>query len=49
LLHQSLPPTAGQNDMEKTVADSEKERWPLESAIREAFVPVTHTISIAAE
>ena len=40
---------AGQNDMEKTVADSEKERWPLESAIREAFVPVTHTISIAAE
>jgi hypothetical protein len=39
----------GQANMEKTAADSEKERWHLAAAIREAFVPVTHTISIMPE
>jgi lysophospholipase L1-like esterase len=37
---------AGKADMEKTVADSEQERAPLVAAIKEAFVPVTHTLTI---
>ena len=37
---------AGQADMEKTAADSERERAPLAAAIQEAFVPVTHTLVI---
>lgn len=37
---------AGKADMEKTVADSEKERAILVAAIKSAFVPVTHTITI---
>jgi hypothetical protein len=40
---------AGKSDMEKTVTDSETEREPLVAAIRAAFVPVTHTISIVPE
>jgi hypothetical protein len=36
----------GKADMEKTVADTEKERAPLVDAIKQAFVPVTHTITI---
>jgi lysophospholipase L1-like esterase len=40
---------AGKADMEKTVADSEKERAPLVAAIKEAFVPVTHTLTISAQ
>jgi hypothetical protein len=35
--------------MEKTVTDSEKERAPLVAAIKEAFVPVTHTLTITAQ
>jgi hypothetical protein len=37
---------AGKADMEKTVADSERDRAPLAAAIKEAFVPVTHTLTI---
>jgi lysophospholipase L1-like esterase len=37
---------AGKADMEKTVDDSEKERAPLAAAIKAAFVPVTHTLTI---
>ncbi len=37
---------AGKADMEKTVIDTEQAREPLVAAIKEAFVPVTHTISI---
>jgi hypothetical protein len=37
---------AGKTDMEKTVTDTEKTREPLVAAIKEAFVPVTHTIII---
>jgi hypothetical protein len=32
--------------MEKTVVESERDRAPLVSAVKEAFVPVTHTLSI---
>jgi hypothetical protein len=38
---------AGKADMEKTVTESEKDRAPLVAAIKEAFVPVTHTITVA--
>jgi lysophospholipase L1-like esterase len=37
---------AGKTDMEKTVTDSEKDRAPLVAAIAQAFVPVTHTLTI---
>jgi GDSL-like Lipase/Acylhydrolase family len=37
---------AGKADMEKTVAETEKNRAPLVAAIQEAFVPVTHTLTI---
>jgi lysophospholipase L1-like esterase len=37
---------AGKADMEKTVTDSERDRAPLVAAIKEAFVPVTHTLTI---
>jgi hypothetical protein len=37
---------AGKADMEKTVTESEKDRAPLVAAIREAFTPVTHTLTI---
>lgn len=40
---------AGKADMEKTVADSEQERAGLVAAIKEVFVPVTHTIVITPE
>jgi hypothetical protein len=36
----------GKADMEKTVADTEKERQVLADAIKTAFVPVTHRIQI---
>ncbi len=36
-------------DMEAVAARSEKERQPLAEAIQAAFVPVTHTLRIAAE
>jgi hypothetical protein len=36
-------------DMEGTVAKSEAERAPLAVAVREAFVPVTHTLKIVAQ
>lgn len=36
----------GKADMEKAVARTEQERTPLAKAIRESFVPVTHTIRI---
>jgi hypothetical protein len=35
-------------DMEGTVAKAEKEHEPLVAAVKSAFVPVTHTIKIAA-
>jgi len=38
----------GKADMEGTVARTEAEREPLVKAIREAFVPVTHTIRVEA-
>jgi hypothetical protein len=37
---------AGKADMEKTVIDTERAREPLVAAIKAAFVPVTHTITI---
>jgi lysophospholipase L1-like esterase len=37
---------AGKADMEKTAADSERERASLVAAVHAAFVPVTHTLSI---
>jgi len=37
---------AGKADMEKTVADSERDRTPLVVAIQAVFVPVTHTLTI---
>jgi len=40
---------AGKADMEKTAADSEQERAALVTAIKTAFVPVTHTIIITPE
>jgi lysophospholipase L1-like esterase len=40
---------AAKADMEGTVARAEQDREPLITAIREAFVPVTHTIKIVAE
>jgi lysophospholipase L1-like esterase len=36
----------GKTDMEKTVAETEKDRAPLVAAIKEAFAPVTHTLTI---
>jgi lysophospholipase L1-like esterase len=36
-------------DMEAVATQTEKERQPLVAAIKSAFVPVTHTIKIAAE
>ncbi len=39
----------GKVDMAATVALTEQARVPLADAIRQAFVPVTHTIKIAAE
>ena len=38
----------GRQDMEATVAKTEKEREPLAAAIKKAFVPVTHVIRIEA-
>jgi hypothetical protein len=40
---------SGKFDFEAIVAETEKKRAPLAAAIREAFVPVTHTLRIAAE
>jgi len=40
---------AGKANMEKTVADSERDRAPLVAAIQEALVPVTHTLTIATQ
>jgi hypothetical protein len=37
---------AGKTDMEKTVTETEKDRAPLVTAIRDAFVPVIHTLTI---
>ncbi|HEX4121514.1 MAG TPA: SGNH/GDSL hydrolase family protein [Verrucomicrobiae bacterium] len=36
----------GKADFEKTVSESEKDRAVLMDAIRQAFVPITHTITI---
>jgi len=40
---------AAKSDMEGTVANTEAERAPLVAAIKEAFVPVVHTIKIVAQ
>jgi lysophospholipase L1-like esterase len=37
---------AGQANMEKTVAESERDHAQLAAAVKEAFVPVTHTLTI---
>jgi hypothetical protein len=37
---------AGKADIEKTVADSERDRAPLVAAIQAALVPVTHTLTV---
>jgi lysophospholipase L1-like esterase len=37
---------SGKADMEKTVTESEEDRAPLVAAIKEAFTPVTHTLTI---
>lgn len=39
----------GKLDRDKVAAETEKTRAPLAAAIREAFVPVTHTIKIEAQ
>jgi lysophospholipase L1-like esterase len=39
----------GKFDRDMIAAETEKKRGPLAAAIREAFVPVTHTLSIAPE
>jgi len=39
----------GRVDIDKTVALTEEVRAPLAKAIKEAFVPVTHTIKISPE
>jgi lysophospholipase L1-like esterase len=39
----------GKADMEGVAVSTEKERAPLAAAIKEAFVPVTHTIKIEAQ
>jgi hypothetical protein len=39
----------GRADIEKTAALTEEVRAPLARAIRESFVPVTHTIKIIAQ
>jgi hypothetical protein len=36
----------GKADMEKTVTESERDRAALVDAIKQTFVPVTHTITI---
>ena len=48
-IKQLLHSAEATKDMEKVVADSEKERTPLADAIRTAFVPVTHELKIVAE
>lgn len=45
----ALRDSNGKFDFEAIVAETEKKRAPLAAAIREAFVPVTHTLRIAAE
>jgi len=45
----ALRDSAGKFDFEAIVAETEKKRAPLAAAIREAFVPVTHTLRIAVE
>jgi hypothetical protein len=48
-IKQSFRSPAARTDMESVAAQTEKERKPLAAAIQEAFVPVTHTLKIAAE
>jgi lysophospholipase L1-like esterase len=48
-IKQSFRSPAARADMEAVVAQTEKEREPLVAAVREAFVPVTHTLKIAPE
>ncbi|HEY3857035.1 MAG TPA: SGNH/GDSL hydrolase family protein [Verrucomicrobiae bacterium] len=40
---------AGKANMEKTVTETERERAPLVAAIKTAFTPVTHTLTITPE
>jgi hypothetical protein len=40
---------AAQTNMEAVADDSERTRQPLADAIKTAFVPVTHTISVIAQ
>ena len=47
-IKQAFRSPEAKTDMEAVAAQTEKEREPLAEAIRAAFVPVTHTIKIAA-
>ena len=40
---------AGKANMEKTAVETEHERDPLAAAIKTAFIPVTHTLTITPE
>ncbi|EEF61039.1 SGNH/GDSL hydrolase family protein [Pedosphaera parvula] len=48
-IKQTFRSTEARKDMEAVVTQTEKERDPLVAAIKEAFVPVTHTIKIVAQ
>ncbi len=48
-IKQAFRSPEARTDMEGVAERTEKEREPLAAAIRDAFVPVTHTIKIAAE
>jgi len=42
----NLPQPGAKENIEAVATQTEKEREPLAAAIKEAFVPVTHTIRI---
>jgi lysophospholipase L1-like esterase len=48
-IKQSFRSPEAKTDMAAVVKQTEEERAPLEAAIRQAFVPVTHTLKIVAE
>jgi hypothetical protein len=48
-IKQSFRSKEAKENMEAVVAQTEKEREPLAAAVKSAFVPVEHTITIIAE
>jgi lysophospholipase L1-like esterase len=48
-IKQTFRSADAKKDMEAVVSQTEKERAPLVAAIKDAFVPVTHTIKIVAQ